>query len=192
MDKLQARAIAFSNLLDVEYRIILGRKGKTFEITLGFEPFDFPHLIGLHKLSDIFHGHISNDLMFNKCLSGEITYSRISQSSKFYLLGNRFECFDQLELLLDSNDTVFKCNARALKLFSQIEADYQIKSVHKLSVFYLFLQQRRNSNSFFCKSFINDNVVDYTYGQTKMTLLYKEKTNKLTGETVVQFDRLKK
>ena len=40
------------------------------------------------------------------------------------------------------------------------------------------------------QSFIQENNIDYTYGQTKMTLLYKEKTNKITGESEIQYDRL--
>lgn len=192
MDKLQARAISFSKLFHIKYKIILGRRGNAYEIVIGFEPFDFPHLIGLHKLTDIINGHFSNESMFAKCLSGEITCDRISRSVNFSQLGNRFEYFDRIEEMLDSNDTIYKCNEQTLRQFSQIKADYQLKNNCDELTFYLFLQQRKMDNTFFCKSFINDDVTDYTYRQTKMTLLYKEKINTTTGETTVQYDRLKR
>ena len=34
MENLQSNAKAFAKLLDIEYRMIIGRKGKTIEITL--------------------------------------------------------------------------------------------------------------------------------------------------------------
>ena len=37
MENLQSITKAFAKLLDVEYRMIIGRKGKTTEITLRFD-----------------------------------------------------------------------------------------------------------------------------------------------------------
>ncbi len=191
MDELQSKAVAFSKLLNIQYRIILGRKCKAYEMTINFEPFDFPHLIGLHKLTDIINGHISNDAMFDSCINGKLTYDRISSSVNFDKLGNRFEYFDRIEEMLDRNDTVYKCNARTLSCFSKIKADYQMKNQCDGLDFYLFLQHRGTSDTYYCKSFFNDNAIDYTYGQTKMTLLYKEKINTASGEITVQYDRSK-
>lgn len=61
MDKLQRRALSFKKLLDYEYKIILGRKDKTTEIAIDFEKKDFPHLIGLHKLTDILNGNMTTE-----------------------------------------------------------------------------------------------------------------------------------
>lgn len=49
MDKLQKCAKAFENLLEIQYRIIIGRKGKTAELVIGFSKLDFHHLMGLGK-----------------------------------------------------------------------------------------------------------------------------------------------
>ena len=57
-------------------------------------------------------------------------------------------------------------------------------------MFYLFIEKRDDPGKQYCKSFIQENNIDYTYGQTKMTLLYKEKINIKTGETEIQYDRL--
>ena len=37
MDKLQERAVSFKRLIDYEYKIVLGRKGKKTEIVINFE-----------------------------------------------------------------------------------------------------------------------------------------------------------
>ena len=190
MYKLQERAISFRNLLDYEYNIILGRNNTKTEITINFEKSDFSHLIGLHKLKDVLNGNLATEKLFDKCLTGKISFDRISKSSFFSKLGNRFEYFINIEKMLDSNKTVFKCNTRNMAKFSKIIADFELKNIYDDLVFYLFIERRNSSEKLYCKSFIQESNIDYTYGQTKMTLLYKEKINKKTNERVIQYDRL--
>lgn len=190
MDKLQERAIAFKQLLDYEYKIKLGRKGKITEFIIDFDKSDFFHLIGLHKLTDILNNRKSTDKIFLDCLKGNLTYNDCVSSEMFCKIENRFEYFCYLEQMLDSNDIIFKCNTSTLRRFSKIVADFELKNTLENLIFYLFIEKRAYSKNQYCKSFINDNEVDYTYGQTRMTLLYKEKINKRTGESVVQYDRL--
>ncbi len=190
MDKLQERAISFKHLLDYEYKIVLGRKGEKSELILDFEKTDFPHLIGLHKLKDVLNGNIATEKMFNDCLVGKISYNTISKSRFFNKLGNRFEYFDKLEKMLDSNDMVFKCNTNSMSKFSRIVADFELKNIYEELIFYLFIEKRNHSQKQYCKSFIQESNVDYTFGQTKMTLLYKEKINKVTREKEIQYDKL--
>ena len=61
MNKLQERAFSFKKLIDYEYKIVLGRKGKKTELVINFEKTDFPHLIGLHKLTDVLNGNIATE-----------------------------------------------------------------------------------------------------------------------------------
>lgn len=190
MDKLQERALAFKKLIDYEYKIILGRKGKKTELVIDFEKRDFAHLIGLHKLTDILNGNMATERLFNDCLTGKVSYATISKSNFFHKLGNRFEYFINLEIMLDSNDTVFKCNTNNMANFSRIIADFELKNIYEELIFYLFIEKRNYSEKQYCKSFIQEKNIDYTYGQTKMTLLYKEKTNKITGNVEIQYDRL--
>ena len=190
MDKLQERAFLFKRLLDYEYKIVLGRKGKKTEIVITFEKTDFPHLIGLHKLTDVLSGNIATEKLFDECLKGKVSYNSISQSEFFSKLGNRFEYFDKLETMLDSNDIIFKCNNNNMAAFSRIIADFELKNIYEELIFYLFIEKRNYSDKQYCKSFIQENNIDYTYGQTKMTLLYKEKINKITGKSEIQYDRL--
>ena len=53
MDHLLECAEAFEQLLDVQYHIVLGRKNRLTELTLRFDPTEFHHLVGLHKLRDL-------------------------------------------------------------------------------------------------------------------------------------------
>lgn len=190
MDKLQERAISFRKLLDYEYKIKLGRKGKITEFTLDFEDSDFYHLLGLHKLNDVLTGNIATGKVFEDCLKGKISFKTIEKSVFFQKLGNRFEYFNRLEEMLDSNDIVFKCNTNSMRTFSHIIADFELKNIYEDLTFYIFIARRPYSLKQFCKSFINDEIVDYTYGQTRMTLLYKEKVNKVTGTRSIQYNRL--
>ena len=192
MDKLQERAKAFRRLMDYEYNIILGRKGKLTEFSINFEAADFFHLIGLHKLTDIINGRLPSEKVFYDCLKGNVTYSELTQSAFFGKLGNRFEYFNRLEDMLDSNNIIFKCNTSTLKRFSRITADFELKNIYEALTFYLFIEKRSYSQYQYGKSFIQNDIVDYTYGQTNLTLLYKEKVNIRTGESEIQFDRLKK
>ncbi len=190
MDKLQERAFAFKRLLDYEYKIVLGRKGKKTELVLSFEKSDFPHLIGLHKFTDVLNGNIATEKLFDDCVSGKLTYDTISKSEFFPKYTNRFEYFNQLEKMIDSNDTVFKCNTNSMSSFSRIIADFELKNIYEELIFYLFIEKRYKSEKQYCKSFIQESNIDYTYGQTKMTLLFKEKINTKTGESIIQYNRL--
>lgn len=43
---------SFSSLLDVEYHLILGRKGVPVSLDISFDKKDFYHLVGLQYLTD--------------------------------------------------------------------------------------------------------------------------------------------
>ncbi len=55
---------------------------------------------------------------------------------------------------------------------------------------YIFLDRLENEETHFCRSFFPKGDKDFTIGQAKYTLLYKEKINKRTGEKIIQYDRL--
>ena len=190
MDKLQERATAFRELMNYQYNIKLGRKGKLYEFTIDFQPSDFFHLIGLQKLIDLRFLKRSAEYIFSECLKGNITYSMIADSQYFDELGYRFEYFNQLENILDCNNLIFIFNRNSMQIYSRIIADYMLKHTRDDLIFYLFTEQRRKSNNQFCKSFFENSITDYSKGQTNLTMLYKEKLNIKTGERQVQFDRL--
>lgn len=47
MDGLLICANVFENLLPVKYHIIIGRKGKSVDLTVSFEAVELHHLMGL-------------------------------------------------------------------------------------------------------------------------------------------------
>lgn len=189
MDKLYECASAYQKLLDVRYKIILGRKGKLTELYIDFEPVYFHHLIGLHKLSDLRISRANRETVFQNILAGKITYNFIEQSKYFHIIRRRFSPFADFEKLLDQNTLIFRYNAR-LNQFSVIEADYLLSTPHEGTDIYIFIAKGQNKDGYFCRSFFPKEGKDYTESQPRYTMLYKEKINLATGETVVQYDRL--
>lgn len=189
-DKLQMCALAFQKLIDTQYEIILGRKGQMSKIILNFSETEFVHLAGLHKLVDNdFFRTASRKKVFDYALNGKIAYDTLTQSKNFYFVKDRIEYFEFLESMLDSNDIIFKYNSKK-QIFSLIQADYLLQSSHNRRDVYIFLDRLENSDFHFCRSFFPKGDKDYTVGQTKYTLLYKKKINRITGESDIQYDRL--
>ena len=189
-DKLQRCALAFQNLIDIQYEIIIGRKSQIYKIILNFSETEFVHLAGLHKLVDNeFFRTSSRKKVFDYAVNGKISYDSLAKSENFDFVKERIEYFEFLESMLDSNNIIFKYNAKK-NVFSLIQADYLLQSSHDSRDIYIFLDRLENSDSHFCRSFFPKGDKDYTVGQAKYTLLYKKKINKITGKSEVQNDKL--
>ena len=87
MDKLQKCAKAFENLLEIQYRIIIGRKGKTAELVIGFSKLDFHHLMGLGKLKDLRIAKQNRGSVFDEIITGITTYETLTT---FFVLYDSF------------------------------------------------------------------------------------------------------
>ncbi|MCR4718029.1 MAG: hypothetical protein K5768_00165 [Firmicutes bacterium] len=191
-DKLQRCALAFQKLIDIQYEFIIGRKGKMSKIILNFSETEFVHLAGLHKLVDNeFFRTASRKKVFDYALEGKISYDTLTKSEHFEFVKERIEYFEFLENMLDSNDIIFKYSAKR-NVFSLIQADYLLQSEHIGRDIYIFLDRIEDTDLHFCRSFFPKGDKDFTAGQTKYTLLYKEKINKVTGKSEIQYDRLSK
>ena len=190
MDLLSQCAQEFQKLLPYEYRFTIGRKGKLVTFSITFEETDFHHLAGLHKLRDnaLFITGARNRI-FRSVLAGHLTQAN-AQSSAFYNeIESRFEPLAHLENFLDSNELVFRYNESA-NVFSVIEADYLLENKYNGNPVYLFIARRDHANLYVCRSFFPKEEKDYTLGQTKYTMLKKEKIDLRTGISIVQYDRL--
>lgn len=192
MELLRECAVAFQQLLGVEYHFVIGRKGQTREFYVRFQMSDFHHLAGLHKLKDI--AQIQQGMrekVFEKILTGGITQTLIEKSEYYELMQGRLLLLRELEKILDDNETVFRYNEKVHR-FSLIKADYLLEGQAKMMLVYLFLGKRSNDElNQMCRSFFRKEDKDYTQGQPRYTLLKKEKKNVQTGEIVVQFNLLK-
>lgn len=188
MDKLLKCAKAFEKLLEIQYRIIIGRKGKNVELVIGFSKLDFHHLMGLGKLKDLRIAKQNRGSVFDGIVSGNTTCETLTKSRYLPQIENRFEPLALIEQLLDDNRLVFRYNAK-LNQFSLIEADYLLLTPFENSDIYIFIAEHKDSGKYFCRSFFPKEKKDYAAGQPRYTMLYKEKKNLNTGEITVQYDR---
>lgn len=189
MDTLQACAKAFENLLPIKYHILIGRKGKSVDLTVSFEAVEFHHLVGLHKLHDLRLSRANREKVFSQILSGDITLEDVKKSRYFSNIQKRLEPFLALETLFDKNDLIFRYNQK-LQSLSLIEAEYLLSTPYGYTDIYIFLDQKEGTDNFFCRSFFPREEKDYTKGQAVYTLLRKEKINTRIGTVHIQYDRL--
>ena len=191
MDLIKACAYAFQSLLLYEYHFVIGRKGKIKEFYLRFDKADFHHLLGLHKLKDITQIQQGmREKIFDKILRGEITEELVRKSSFYYQMKERIVPLIGLENMLDGNNMIFRYNEKAQR-FSVIKADYLLEGVANEIPAFLFLGKRNeDEKEQMCRTFFRIGDIDYTQGQPQYTLLKKEKRNLVTGEVVIQYDKL--
>lgn len=190
MDLLQQCAYAFKQLLNYEYHFTIGRKEKPRSFILNFDPADFHHLAGLHKIKDnarFFAGKRAD--IFQEILAGQLTYKQAASSTYFSQLKERLAPLSQLESFLDHNEIIFHYNEIANK-FSIIKADYLLTNQLKDIPIYLFLSQRTDSHKQVCRTFFPKEKLDYTIGQPRYILLKKEKINTHTEECIIQYNQI--
>ncbi len=179
MDELQVCARAFEQLFTINYHIIIGRKGRSLELTVRFEASEFHHLTGLHKLHDLRLSRANREKVFSWILAGNISLDDIQKSQYFTGIQKRLEPFKELENLFDKNSLIFRYSQK-LQPHSLIEAEYLLSTEHNNTDIYIFLDQKTTPGNFFCRSFFPKENKDYTKGQAIYTLLKKEKINTST------------
>ncbi len=187
MDALQRCAEKYERLTNFEYKIIIARKGKAHELYIRFNIVQFHHLAGIHKLNDLRIARQNRKKVFDKIRSGEITDSSLQESRYYTVIKQRLELLNNLEEILDSNELVFRYHKKSGDL-SMIDADYLLSTFFKNKECYVFLT--REEKCCFCRSFFPKTNRDYTKGQVRYTMLYKEKRNLVTGEVTIQYNRL--
>lgn len=119
--------------------MIAGRKGKTIEFTISFDRSDFHHLSGLHKLKG--NARIQTgqrEAVMLDVLAGKITLPQIQKSAFYGEMEPRLRPLSMLEQFLDSNDIIFRYNAKA-HAFSLIQADYLLQNDFEGNPVYLSL-----------------------------------------------------
>ncbi|UZN42458.1 PBECR4 domain-containing protein [Lactobacillus sp. IBH004] len=108
-DLLQVAASEFNKLIGKKVKLILGRKGRSEEVTIVFDSSDFHYLAGLHKLKDIQVVYKKNaKLVFNDILKGEIGINDITKSTFFSVIAERIEIISQINDIFTKDNLVFK------------------------------------------------------------------------------------
>lgn len=181
---------AFLPLLDMEYEIVLGRKGVAVTLRITFDKKDCFHLMGLQYLVDRPQLNRDRGKVFDEIVAGDITIEQVEGSDFYKKIEERVNFLPLLEPLLDSNDTIFKYSRKA-NMYSMIEADYLMKNHMEKKNLYLFLSHGTD-DKYFCRSFFPEGKKDYTKNQASFTMLYKKKCNMRTGKEIVLYDRLTK
>ncbi len=175
---------AFSNLFDIEYEFVLGRKSKSVVLKVEFQKYHFFHLAGLQYLKDLPKLAIQAEEIYKQIENGQLTQNYIESSVFYGRIKDRIDYLPYLEQIFDSNDTIFKYNP-ALQSFSVIEADFLLKNEINKTPIFVFLAKGKNEK-FFCKSFFPEIKKDYSDRQTKWTVLLRKKIIKSTNtETVL-------
>lgn len=188
MDELLRCAKAFGNLQNIKYHIIVGRKNKLTHINIMFRKWDFHHLMGLGKLKDIRLSKQNRTDVFDDIICGKVNFNTIQKSKYINEIIDRFIPLSFIEQLLDENNMIFRYNSKH-NVFSLIQADFLLSTPFNNDDIYIFLVSNNDGN-YCCCSFFPRSQLDYTNNQTKYTLLYKEKINLITGESVVQYNKL--
>ena len=180
---------AFSRLLDKQYKIVVGRKGVARTLYINFAKSDCFHLMGLQYLKDREELNKDRAEIFDEIRGRKIDAGHIEKSSFYGKIRDRVDMLPMLEMLFDSNDTIFKYNSHQ-NSFSMIQADYLMKNTIEMKNIFIFLS-RQSDNEYFCRSFFAQDKVDYSVNQPKWTLLYKEKIDKGSGDKEILYNRLK-
>ena len=190
MDKLKECACRFERLLDTQYRIVIGRKGKSLHLTITFDKKDFHHLAGLKKLRDDTFLHTADrGKVYDEIMRESVTYGQISRSAHFARenVGERISALLQIEEFLDSNEIVFKYEPQKAP-FSKIEAKFLLSNTLSGQEIFLFLDERdKPEDVFFCRSIFPRSGYDFKRNQISYTLLFKEKINLVDGTSEIQF-----
>lgn len=179
----------FAGLLDTKYKLILGRKNKTREFTISFDKHDCFHLMGLQYLKDRPELSKDREEIFNNLINQQIEEKTLESSDFYDKISGRVNLLSHLEEIMDSNNTIYKYN-KTLNKYSVISADYLLKNEIADKTAFIFLSARE-ADDYFCRSIFPKDGVDYSYRQPKWTLLYKEKTDKSDGSSVVLYNAIK-
>ncbi len=174
-DKLFECALRFKKLLDIQYVLTFGHKGKTTNLTITFNEENFCHLAGLHKLKDMNHLKRNATINFNKILDGSLTYKEISCSAHIHEIEDRLRVLSKLEFILDHENTNWKYCQENSPFYSKIRADFLIEHKDENAISYIFIKENNSECHHSCNSCFEYKRYDYTKNQTRLTLLEKKK-----------------
>ena len=176
---LEKAAKAFNILLPIRYHIVLGRKGKSFDIVVVFNPENFFHLAGLHKLKKSYSfAKNSHEKVFKLIVKDKITTNMIKDDENFSVIYDRLRIIQNIACLIESNNTMFySFDIRKVSIGSRLKANYMAKGLmnNQEFAFTFFIESSIESSTYCLNSvFLNDSY-DYSKKQTQYTVLLKER-----------------
>ncbi|MCH5281333.1 MAG: hypothetical protein J1E61_07660 [Lachnospiraceae bacterium] len=195
MGNIQEALSMFQHMTEYKYKFVISHKKVKYEIELNFHDKDFFHIAGLQHLKDIdiprnpkmLYEKIENGKIDDTYLSKSTNYTKVRDSYaniKSRIYGVKF-----LEEFLDSKNLICQY-VKYKNRYSNIKADYFIKSVVHQITAYIFLKKRTGEKGYcICSFFIEPKN---TYEGINVYWLYKSKIRLIDNYEEVLYDRLKK
>lgn len=181
---IQILAKDFERLFDIKYDLLLGRQNKAIEISIVFCDYDFHHLAGLHKLTDLTMLRRARNNVYWDIYNGVITDSDVRKSFAYKDIVDRLDVLNQIEYLIDTNNLIFRYSSKNNHK-SKIQANFVMQSLtdEKKDKAFIFLKYiDKNRKQVCCNSIFPYTDYDYTKYQKKLILLKKTKIRISTGE----------
>ena len=208
MDLLQQAADSYSNMLNYEYCITVGKNGKLTSYILQFTEDEFKHVAGLHKLKNLDEiRRSSSKKLLDDISQSTLTLSDIQNSREYPQIEKRLRNMSYLEYYLDNATSFYNWDIEKAAAFSRIKANIMLpykSQINNNEMAYVFFKHKNNNilqlTDYFTETAKVENTVtlisdkrDYTKGQTRPPkLLYKAKIDKITGDKTVLIDELSK
>lgn len=190
-DILYSAAVEYKKLENIVYRIIIGRKGRSYPIILHFPPESFFHLAGLQHLTDLTYPSTNKERIYKEILDKNLTVNDIKKSifySKWFI-EERLNSFNHLKEMIEGDTITYLINAKQYIKYTSIKADYLCEHKANLDILYLFLVMERHYPIFKneCKgcSLFRKHDYDYTVGTSKTTTLLIEKEERGVDKIVI-------
>ena len=140
-DILYDAALEYNKLLNIRYKILLGRKNHLYILMVHFPKESFFHLAGLQHLKDITFPSTNKERIYKEILNKKITIKDI-QKSVFYntaFIEDRLLIFQYLQGMFNSNTSTYLINTNQYVRYTTIKADYLCEQKISSSILYLFL-----------------------------------------------------
>ena len=180
-DLLYQAAIEYQKLKNTIYKIVLGRKQKSYILMLHFTEESFYHLAGLQHLTDLTFPSKNKERIYKEILRGKITNEMLKKSVFYdkWFIEERLTNLYRLKDMVETNSTTYLINQKLYSQYTKIKADYLCEQNFLNGIFYLFFIIEKNYPKFKneCKasSFFKKHNIDYTKGTSKTTILLIEK-----------------
>ncbi len=170
-------ANAWNVLHNIRYILDIARSGKLTRIDLSFLDEDFPHLAGMQYARDVDFGirkaEYYGERLIPALLSKRLDDVKIEESRNWDKISGRLTAVVNLQNTLDNEFSIVSFNKSKVRVFSQIEAKFAIKSTASENVYFVFLDER--SGRYYCKSAFRKEFTDYMENQSPMRVLQKIK-----------------
>lgn len=175
-DTIRLAAEAYKKLTNIEYCIVLGRKGNMCELNIVFMADNFYHLSGFHKLKNSYpFQHDTSANVLKNILNQKLNLSKVEEDPNFNILKSRLHSLYIFENIMDSNKTLFySYDPKKVSFPTKINAKYLAKGCTENSpiTFSFFV---KDDNKYCMNSIFPEGKYDYSSRQTQYTVLLKEK-----------------